>query len=561
MNDPAAREVFRHRVAAVAEAMGATLRRAACSPNIKERLDFSCAVFDGAGRLLAQAAHIPVHLGALPAAVAAARAAVGDWRPGDVALLNDPYLGGSHLPDITTVSPVFAADGGAPALFVATRAHHADVGGAAPGSMAPATDLFGEGLVLPPVRLVRAGVLDRDLLAVICANSRTPDERRGDLEAQLAAHHTGAERLLELLAPDPAAFLALGDDLIQYTERLARAALAALPAGTYSFEDALDDDGQGSGPLPIAVTLTVGGGEIEADFHGTAPQAAGGVNAPLAVTQAAVYYVVACLLGDVPLNAGTFAPVAVVAPEGTLVNPRPPAAVAAGNVETSQRIVDVVLGALAAALPDRVPAASQGTMNNLTVGGFDPRLGRPFTYYETIGGGAGAGAAGPGASGLQVHMTNTRNTPVEALETAYPLRVEAYALRRGSGGAGRHPGGDGIERRLRFLAPARVSLLTERRAARPWGLAGGGAGAAGENRLVRGNAGDGSEVGGAPGDSLDVGGAPRGDSPDVEVALPAKGTVDVAAGDVLVVRTPGGGGWGVNGPGDMSLRAVGKGTF
>lgn len=527
MVDPAGLEVFRHRITAVAEAMGATLQRAACSPNIKERLDFSCAVFDRHGRLLAQAAHIPVHLGAMPASVAAARAARASaegagWRPGDVVILNDPYQGGSHLPDITAVSPVFApgSAGEQPALFVASRAHHADVGGAAPGSLAPAFDLQAEGLIIPPVRLVRAGTIDPDLLALVCANSRTPDERRGDLEAQLAAHHVGNERLTELLAADADALAAAGDALLAYSERRARALLSALPDGRFHHADRLDDDGRGAGPLEIAVTVTVDRDHVVADFGGTAPQTAGGVNSPLAVTESAVYYAIACLLGDTPINAGAFAPLRVVAPLGSLLNPRPPAAVAAGNVETSQRVVDVVLGALAAALPDRIPAASQGTMNNVTIGGLDPLRRRPFTYYETLGGGGGGGPDGAGASGLQVHMTNTRNTPVEAIETSYPLRVEVYRLRRGSGGRGRHPGGDGLERHIRFLGPARVALLTERRVSAPAGLAGGEAGAPGENRLI------------------------PADAAGREEALPAKGSFDVAAGDVLVIRTPGGGGWG-----------------
>lgn len=510
-------------MASVAESMGATLQRAACSPNIKERLDFSCAVFDRRGRLLAQAAHIPVHLGALPASVAAARRYRARWARGDLVVLNDPYQGGSHLPDITTVSPVFGPSGRSPLLFLATRAHHADVGGAAPGSLPNALDLLGEGLVIPPVRLKRAGRLDGDILALLCANSRSPEERRGDLEAQLAAHHAGTERLEAMARTDALGIAAEGDALIAHARRMAGAALGLLPPGVYRFEDHLEDDGQGSGPLPLVLTLEVADGRLLADFAGTAPQARGGVNAPFAVTQSAVYYVAACLAGETPVNAGLFDAVTVRAPEGCLLNPRPPAAVAAGNVETSQRVVDLLLGALAQALPDRIPAASQGTMNNLAIGGEDPRGGRPFTYYETLGGGGGAGPDGPGASGLQVHMTNTRNTPVEALETSYPLRVEAYRLRRGSGGAGRWPGGEGIERRIRFLAPAVVSLMTERRLGGPWGLAGGAPGAPGENRLLR--AGAASDQG-------------------AEEALPAKRSFPVEAGDALIIRSPGGGGWG-----------------
>lgn len=517
--DPADLEVFRHRMASVAEAMGATLQRAASSPNIKERLDFSCAVFDGRGRLVAQAAHIPVHLGAMPAAVAAARAHGGEPHPGDILVLNAPYLGGSHLPDLTTVSPLCIPGDPSPRYYLATRAHHADVGGSAPGSLPSAADLFGEGLVLPPVHLIRAGRLVDDIVDVICANSRTPDERRGDLEAQVAAHLVGAERLAALHAGTPDGLDAAIEALLAYSARLTRAALRVVPDGVYPFEDWLDDNGHGLGPLRIAVRVDVLDGRIRADFEGTAPETGGGVNAPLAVARSAVCYVVACLAGDAPINAGMFDGVDVVAPAGCLLNPSRQAAVAGGNVETSQRVVDVVMGALAPALPSRIPAASQGTMNNVVVGGVDPRDGRAFAYYETIGGGAGAGAGGPGAHGIQVHMTNTRNTPVEALEIAYPIRVDAYRLRRASGGAGRHAGGDGVERRLRFLSPAHVSLLTERRTRAPWGLAGGRPGRRGENRLV-----------------------PSGDTR--ETPLPNKGGFTVSEGDVLIVRTPGGGGWG-----------------
>jgi N-methylhydantoinase B len=520
---PARLEVLRHRLAGVAEAMGAALQRSASSTNIKERLDFSCAVFDGAGRLLAQAAHIPVHLGAMPAAVAAARSRTVRWAAGDVVALNDPYLGGSHLPDITTVAPVFAGQHAGPVLFVATRAHHADVGGATPGSLPLVGDLHAEGLVLPPVRLVRGGRVDEDLLAVVCANSRTPDDRRGDVAAQLGAHRLAEERLVELVGEDVAAFRAAAAALLAHSERSARARVAELPAGRYTFRDALDDDGVHDEPLWIQVAIEIGPDGLHADFDGTAPQAETGLNAPLAVTRAAVLYVAACLFGDdVPINDGAFAAVRVTAPPGCLLNPRPPAAVAGGNVETSQRVVDVLLGALSGAVPDRIPAAGQGTMNNLTIGGQRPD-GRPFTYYETLGGGAGAAPGRSGASGLQVHMTNTRNTPVEALEIAYPLRVEAYRLRPGSGGQGRWAGGCGLERVVRFLAPAQVTLLSERRRLAPWGLGGGGPGARGENRLV---AADGSQR-----------------------RLPSKGSFRVAAGDRLVIATPGGGGWGDAQPG------------
>jgi N-methylhydantoinase B len=508
-------EVFRHRITAVAEAMGAALQHASSSPNIKERLDLSCAVFDQAGDLVAQAAHIPVHLGAMPASVAAARQATA-VQPGDVIVLNNPYLGGSHLPDITTVSGVYGEGFAAPRLFLATRAHHADVGGATPGSMGAAADLFGEGLVLPPVHLARGGRIDRDMLEVICANSRTPDERRGDLEAQVGAHAVGQERLAELLLAMPDIGLSCGA-LQDYSERRAKAILAALPRGRFTFSDVLESDGRGARDLTIAVTVTLDDDGLLADFEGTAPQVEGGVNMPLSVTRSAVYYVLACLLGDTPVNAGAFRPVRVSAPPGCLVNATHPAAVAAGNVETSQRVVDVLLGALAQAAPGLVPAASQGTMNNVVVGGVDPRTGRPFTYYETVAGGAGGGPAHRWASAIQVHMTNTRSTPVEALETAYPVRLEECRVRVGSGGAGRHPGGHGVVRRIRFLCPARVTLVGERRRTAPWGLAGGQPGAPGHWLLWTGQG---------------------------VRELPDKCSLDVEAGDALEVQTPGGGGWG-----------------
>lgn len=518
--DPVALSLYQGLFAACAEEMGLTLQRTAHSPNIKERLDFSCAVFDARGRLVAQAAHIPVHLGSLPRAVEHALR-LAPFRPGDAVMLNDPFAGGTHLPDVTLVSPVFLGPAGAPDFFVASRAHHADVGGGAPGSMPLAREVYEEGLRIPPVRLVRAGRPDADLLALVLANVRTPAERRADLEAQLGAQRTGVVRLAALAARGGRAELAAAaDGLIAHAARVTRAALGALPRGAWRFEDALDDDGLGSGPLPVRVRLTLGGGRARLDFTGCAPQAAGPVNAVEAVTRAASCYAVRCVLGgELPVNHGAFEPIEVLAPPGTIVNARPPAAVAAGNVETSQRIVDAVLGAFGRALPGRVPAASAGTMNNLLVGGADPRDGSAFAYYETLGGGHGAGPGRDGASAMQVHMTNTRNTPVEALEHAYPLRVAATRVRRGSGGGGRWRGGDGIERELELLAPARVTLVTERRVRGPWGARGGGAGAPGENRVRR-----------RPGGR--------------EEPLPGKCTVDLPAGAVVVVRSPGGGGYG-----------------
>jgi len=519
--DPVELALFRGLFAACAEEMGATLMRAAHSPNITERLDHSCAVFDAQARLVAQAAHIPVHLGSMPRAVEAALA-LAPFQPGDVVLLNDPFAGGTHLPDLTTVSPVFLHPGGrgrAPSFFVASRAHHADVGGAAPGSLPIAREVYEEGVRIPPVFIRRGGRDDAGVLALLLANVRTPHERRADLAAQLGAQVTGTRRLGELAARGGAAALErAAEALLDATERHARRLLARLPHGRFTFADLMDGDGLGSGPLPVRVTLTLGGGRVQADFTGTSPQAQGPVNAVRAVTTAAVLYVVRCVLGeDVAVNDGLLRTIHVLAPAGSLVNPRPPAAVGAGNVETSQRIVDAVLGAFALALPGRLPAASSGTMNNLLIGGHDARAGRPFAYYETLGGGHGAGPHGDGESAMQAHMTNTRNTPVESLEYAYPLRVQSLRVRRGSGGAGLHRGGDGIERTLELLAPARVTVISERRARGPWGAQGGGEGSPGFTRVTQGRR---------------------------RRTLPAKFTESFEAGTRLTLASPGGGGWG-----------------
>jgi len=524
-SDPIRLEIFKHLFAAIPEEMGAVLRKSSYSPNIKERRDFSCALFDAAGDMIAQAAHIPVHLGSMPLSVAAAvrafdsqegRPALG---PGDAILLNDPFRGGTHLPDITLVTPVFLDEASSPFGFVACRAHHADVGGIAPGSMPVAREIYQEGLIIPPVKFVRRGEIDADLLALVLANVRTPQERLGDLWAQVAANRRGAERLVEMVGrygeAEASQYMA---ELLAYTERMTRNLLRDLPDGSYRFSDVLDDDGISDGPIPIAVTVTIRGDQAIVDFTGTASQQKGSVNAVYAITLSAVYYVFRCLLGlDVPNNTGCLVPIEVIAPEGSLVNALPPAPVAGGNVETSQRIVDVLLGALAQAWPERVPAASQGTMNNVTIGGFDPFQKRAFTYYETIGGGMGARPDSNGPSAIHSHMTNTLNTPVEALEYAYPLRVVRYEVRRGSGGAGRFHGGDGICRDLHILADCQLTLLTERRQHPPYGLDGGQPGETGENLLLR----DG-----------------------VETRLPGKGSFELIAGDLLSLRTPGGGGYG-----------------
>jgi N-methylhydantoinase B len=518
--------------AACAEEMGVTLMRTAHSPNIKERLDHSCAIFDDTGRLVAQAAHIPVHLGSMPRAVEAARAR-GPFVPGDVILLNDPYAGGTHLPDLTLVSPVFLSPARrgaarAPDFFVASRAHHADVGGSAPGSLPLAREVYEEGLRIPPLHLLRAGVLQEDVLRLLLANVRTADERRADLAAQLGAQVTGARRLVSLAARHgagargAATLRAAAAALMDVTETRMRRALAALPRGRFRAEDLLDDDGRGTLDIRIAVTLTLGGGRARVDLTRSAPQTAGPLNAVQAVTRAAVAYVVRCIVGEMPVNDGAFRPIEVVTRPGSVVDPRPPAAVGAGNVETSQRIVDAVLRAFQRALPERVPAASSGTMNNLLVGGFDPRTGTPFVYYETLGGGHGAGPGWDGEHALQAHMTNTRNTPVEALEHAYPMRVIETRIRRGSGGKGRWRGGDGIVRAIELLAPARVTVISERRRRGPYGLAGGGEGSPGANSLSVLTA--------------------RGRR--VARVMPGKFEFASAAATVVTVASPGGGGFG-----------------
>ncbi|SHK92583.1 hydantoinase B/oxoprolinase family protein [Rhodothermus profundi] len=519
--DPVRLEIFRHLLAAVAEEMGAVLRRTGFSPNIKERRDYSCALFTAEGELVAQAAHIPVHLGALPLSVQACREAFPELKPGDAVLLNDPFRGGTHLPDLTLVSPVFVE--GQLLGFVASRAHHADIGGMAPGSMPLAHEIFQEGFIIPPVKLMERGRPNPSVWALLLANVRTPEERQGDLRAQLAANERGVRRLQELAA-------AYGFDtlrtafsaLLDYAERLMRAFLRTLPDGVCRFEDALDDDGLSDAPLWIRVALTISGDAATIDFSETDPQCAGSLNAVRAITVSAVYYVFRALLGyDVPANAGCLRPLQIITRPGTLVDARPPAAVAGGNVETSQRIVDVLLGALAQVCPDRIPAASQGTMNNVTIGGLDPRTGHYYTYYETLAGGAGAMPNADGTSAVHTHMTNTWNTPIEALEYAYPLRVTRYAIRDGSGGTGRYRGGDGLIREMELLASARVTWLTERRRRAPYGLAGGAPGKPGRNLWIH-----------------------QGETR----CMPGKVSFQAEAGDRIRIETPGGGGWGISSP-------------
>jgi N-methylhydantoinase B len=516
--DPISLEVFKHLFASVAEEMGVTLQRASFSPNIKERLDFSCAVFDAQARMVAQAAHIPVHLGSMPASVEYAVSAFESFQEGDMIVLNDPYRGGTHLPDITMVSPVFA--GGDLAYFVASRAHHADVGGMSPGSLPLSTELYQEGIIIPPIKLVYSGWINEGALALITANSRAPDERLGDLEAQLAAHRVGAQRLRALMIEHGVERMAEHAAALQdYARRMTEAVIEAIPDGVYTFEDALEGDGQREFRIPIRATITVGGAQMTVDFTGSAPQVAGNLNAVEAIVRSATWYCVRLLADDdVPVNHGCFQPVTVITPPHSLLNPDFPAAVAVGNTETGQRVTDVVLGALAQALPGRIPAASQGTMNNFTCGGL--LNGQAFVYYETIAGGHGAGPLGDGISGRHSHMTNTRNTPVEALEYALPLRVLEYSLREGSGGGGKYRGGDGVRRVYEFLAPAQITLNCERRVYAPYGLSGGRPGERGVNRVLR-----------------------RGAQYQGEI-VGSKYTAQVQPGDRVVIETPGGGGWG-----------------
>lgn len=519
--DPIRLEIFKSLFHSVAEEMGAALRRSAFSPNIRERRDYSCAVFDRQGEALAMGDHMPVHLGSMPMSVAAAIGKLA-LLPDEIAVLNDPYCGGTHLPDLTMVMPVYLGSR-RPLFFVASRAHHADVGGSRPGSMGPAREIFEEGIRIPPVKIFAHGRMNNDVLALILSNVRIARDREGDLAAQIAACRTGARRLEEIWKKYGASEVRTYEKhLLDYSERMMRAALRKIRPGVYRAEDQLDGDGLGSGPIAIRVAIRVRNGEAEVDFTGTAPQCAGNLNAVYAITYSAVFYVFRCLISEpVPATTGLMRPVRVVAPAGTVVNAQPPAAVAGGNVETSQRIVDAVLRALAPALPERIPAASQGTMNNLTFGGIGPqRLGRPgavFAYYETVAGGMGARPGLDGLSGIHTHMTNSLNTPVEVLEHDFPVRVRRYSLRRGSGGTGQWRGGDGIVREIEFLVPTQVGLLSERRQYSPYGLAGGNSGARGRNEL-----------------GVDGKWKP----------LAAKCSLRVPAGTCLRILTPGGGGWG-----------------
>ncbi len=508
--DAVALEVLRNQLVGIAEEMGHVLIHGSYSPNIKERQDCSTALFDADGRMVAQAEHIPVHLGAMPEAVDAIRER--DPNPGDAYILNDPFAGGTHLPDVTIVAPIAIDDG--VVGYGVTRAHHGDIGGMTPGSMpAGATEIYQEGLRIPAIRLAKDGVLIEDVLSLLLANVRNADQRRADLRAQLAATDRAGERVRELVSEHGRETLDNAfDSVIEYSHSRIESELETMPDGVYTATDYLEGDGIVNEEIPIEVSVAIDGTDVSIDFSGTAPQVEGNMNAPKAVVKSAVYFVLRAVTDpEIPPNEGCYQPVGIEVPEGSLLDPTPPAAVVGGNVETSQRVMDVMLSAFAEAIPDRVPAQGQGTMNNVIIGNRDGDDG--FTYYETIGGGFGARPDRDGVDGVQVGMTNTLNTPIEALEATYPMRLERYSFREGSGGQGKYDGGLGIVRSITVETDTTVSLLTERRRLQPQGLRGGHHGAAGKNMI------DGETV-------------------------PAKTTVDVEAGSTVTIETPGGGGYG-----------------
>ncbi|RLE09222.1 MAG: hypothetical protein DRJ06_03295 [Candidatus Aminicenantes bacterium] len=514
--DPIELELFKNKFISISEEMGAVLGRTALSPNIKERKDYSCALFTCQGETFSQGSHIPVHLGAMPLSVKSALQVV-KFEEGDLVILNDPYRGGTHLPDVTCISPVFYA--GKLIFLVANRAHHADIGGMTPGSMPLATEIYQEGLILPPVKFVRRGEIDDGLLSLILANVRTPEERRGDLMAQIAANEKGIQRLKEILEEYGAEKINFYAQALQdYTEKFLRQAISQIPDGEYSFTDYLDDDGLSFTPIPLKVVVTIHGDQAKIDFSSSSPQVAGNVNANLAVTISAVLYVFRSLVEeDIPFNTGLLRPLKIIAPQGTVLNADFPSATAGGNVETSQRIVDVLLGALAEAVPEKIPAASSGTMNNVAFGGYDPLLQKRYAYYETIGGGMGASFSREGLSGVHTHMTNSLNTPIEALENYLPLKINQYRLRPRSGGKGRWRGGQGIIREYEFLNPVQLTIISERRKFAPYGLRGGKPGRPGRNILIQKNR---------------------------RRILGSKVNLKIQPGEKLRIETPGGGGYG-----------------
>ncbi len=522
MHDIIEIEVFNKLFNSIAEEMGIILARSSFSANIKERRDFSCAIFDAKGDLVAQAAHIPVHLGAMPMTLSFVLSEMS-LQPGDIVITNDPYKGGSHLPDITLIEPVFPTSTNLssthPLFYVVNRAHHADVGGKNPGSMGLVSCIADEGYVIPPTLLYAGGAYNDSFIDEFLKNVRSPEERLGDLRAQIAALARGKLRLNDILDRYTLEHVfCILDQLKDYSERLMANIIKQLPDGLYSYTDFLDDDGNDSPPIPISIDLNIKDSHILADFSRSGDQVNIPLNTVRAVVMSATAYVFQCLLGEGhPINQGSYRPLQIKTRPGSIVDAKNPAPVAAGNVETSQRIVDVLLGALAGVIPELIPAASSGSMNNIAIGCDKTFSDQEFSYYETIGGGMGGRPTMKGLSGIHTHMTNTMNTPIEALEHAYPLRVEQYALRYGSGGAGLHRGGDGITRSYRFLGKTRVSLLSERRKLAPYGLAGGHSGLLGENILIH---------------------------EKKRRKLSGKLDFETEADDLLILKTPGGGGWG-----------------
>lgn len=516
--NPIQLEVFKNRLSSIAEEMGVSLNRTAFSPNIKERKDFSCAIFDENGDMIAQAAHIPVHLGSMAMSVKQAISDL-DFFEGDMVILNDPYKGGTHLPDITIIAPVFISNKDKPDFFVANRAHHADVGGVSYGSMPLSRSLYQEGIIIPPLKIVEKGEIDKKLLKFFLNNVRTPGERKGDFSAQIMANRIGIKRILEVVQKydiDTVKFYS--NAMMDYSEKVLRDLILNIKDGEYDFCDYLDDDGLGTKNIKIQVTIKIKGDNVEIDFSKSHTQVTGGVNCVFSITLSAVLYVFRSLIDlDIPTNAGLLRPIKVITKKGTIVDANFPAPVAGGNVETSQRIVDVILGALAKAIPQKIPAASQGTMNNVSIGGLDKRVNMPFAYYETIGGGMGGFLGGDGESAVHSHMTNTLNTPIEALEFTYPFMVTEYSIRRGSGGKGKYRGGDGIVRELKLLSDAEVTVLSERREHGPYGLFGGDSGKVGKNILII----DGKKI-----------------------DMPGKFNRFLKKGSILRIETPGGGGYG-----------------
>ena len=515
--NPIELSIFSSRISSICDEMGIVLQRAAFSPNIKDRLDFSCAIFDAQGELCAQAAHIPVHLGSMAYATRDIIDQV-EWQKGDVLILNDPFLGGTHLPDVTLIAPVFSPNSSRLLGFVANRAHHADIGATSPGSMPVSSRLEEEGMIIPPTLIIKKGVRNESFYAYLLAAVVNKKQSEGDFSAQISSVQVGLDRLSALInATNEERYLSALKALNDYGERLAESALSEIPDGEYSFSDVMDDDGQGNENIKICAKISVSSHHIHVDFDGTANQVAGNINAPLSVAAASVYYVFRCLMPrQTPACAGTFKSISLSAPKGSLLNANRPAAVAAGNVETSTRVVDVVMGALAKAIPDKVAAASHGSMNNVAMGMRYKESNtkkQDWDYYETLGGGMGAFYKGDGLSAVQTHMTNTLNTPIESLELHYPLRVKRYEIRDGSGGLGKFNGGDGLIREFEFLDDADVTLLSERRITKPWGLSGGGDGEVGKNFYD-----------------------------DHQVA--GKVFLKVEAGKCLRIETPGGGGFG-----------------